>query len=112
MLLGRMVLDRERRLSPIVEQIVVAPFRQRRMNPVGKTVDPVRRRIVRAVAAKFRQIVREAAAADDQHAFLPQRRQRAPDAQVMPGPRCGWTESCSTGMSACGYINSNGTQAP
>src|SRR6266478_6314184 len=77
------VLDRERRLSPIVEQIIGLARGERAIKPVGKTVDPIGRRIVRTMTVKFRQIVRQAAAADDQHALLPQRRQGASRAKMV-----------------------------
>ena len=80
-------MHRERRLPPVVEQIVGSACGQRGMEPVGEAVDPRRRRIVRPVAAEFRQIVRHAAAADDQHALLPQRRERAPHAKMVLGPQ-------------------------
>ena len=45
-----------------------------------------RRRIVRAMAAKLREVMGHASAADDQDALRPQRRQRSPYHQVMLRP--------------------------
>src|SRR5450756_999392 len=59
------------------------------MEPVGKTVDPIGGRIVRIVATKFRQIVREAATSDTQHALFPQRRQSASDKKMVLGSEMG-----------------------
>ena len=79
----RVVLGCEWRLTPVVDKIVSLIIRQRNIEPVGEIVDPIRGRIVRTVAAKFRKIMREAAAADDQYAFISQRRQRTPDAKMV-----------------------------
>ena len=83
--LGRMVLGRVRRLPPVVEQIGDLARTQRGVNPIGKAVDPGRRRIVQGMAAEFRQVMREASAADNQHALVAERRQRAADTQMMLG---------------------------
>ena len=78
MLFGRVAFGREGRLTPIVEQIVYPAFHQRSIEPVGEAVHPIGGWIVRAVAAKFRKIMRETTAADNQHALVSQRRQSAP----------------------------------
>ena len=112
MLFGRVVLARMRRQAPIVDEIVGAALVERGVEPVGEIVDPRRRRIVDVLAAKFRKIVGQAAAADDQHAVLPQRRQRLAEPQMVGGTEPRLDRQLRTGMSAFGYISSSGTQAP
>jgi len=66
------------------------------------------RRIVGRPATEFRQVVREAAAGDDQHIVLPQRRQGASEAKVVRRTKVRLDRKLKKGTSACGYISSNG----
>ncbi len=71
--LGRMVLSRIGRAVSVVDQIIRSALRESRIKPIRKLGDPARAGLVELMAAKFRQIMREASASDDQHAFLSQR---------------------------------------
>src|SRR6267143_1277243 len=57
------------------------------------------------------QTVREEATADDEYTLVPERAQPLPIWKSCSGSRLG-IETCSTGMSAAGYITVMGTYAP
>ena len=55
-----------------------------------------------ACGAEVAQVVIAQAAADDQHAFVAQRRDRAAERQVLGRIEPDASDSCTTGTSACG----------
>ncbi len=84
MLLGWMVTLRVRGEAAIGQQIAGATFFERCVEPVCKLRNPFG--LCHAcLAAPARQVVREAAAGDDQHAFLSERRDCSADFQVVAG---------------------------
>ncbi len=85
MLLGGVVFDRMWRETPVIEEICGPVFRERLIEPIGEVVDPCGCRVVCRMAAEFGQVVGEAAAANDEHAFAAERCQHLAELQVMVG---------------------------
>ena len=82
-LVGGMVFGREGRAVAVAEQVAKPPLQQGTIHPIGEGGDPVGLGRVRRLAEEFLEVMSEAAAADDQHALLPQRRQRAAEVEVV-----------------------------
>ena len=82
---------------------------ERRGRPGVELARPGRRRRVDAEVAQERQAVREKATADQEHAFVAQRREPGTERGAgAPGASAG-SEISSTGTSARGYMTSSGT---
>ena len=112
MLVRRMLLHREGRPCPVMQQIVRPLLRYRGVEPVGESHDVGRlRRSIPSRRNRARLCVNDP---DPIISTFSSRNAASarPSRTWWAGSSWDWIPTCRTGYSAAGYISDNGTQAP